>query len=555
MTRLYADRVPDDDLARATVLAYHERSKHRLDRYATARDTLDWALQPHPFRRFIGSPRVLLARRFAREPVAFDRIYDGAGLPLQPLTLDVLADFLRHSLALSAWKQWRTSRWSLRVNPSSGNLHPTEATLVLPALPGLGEAGVFHYTADEHALQRRATVSEATWRAVLPGVEGGAFLVGLTSVVWREAWKYGERAFRYCQHDAGHALAALRFAANLQGWKLAVLPRWPDDSAAALLGVDRSADFVAEERDVPEMLLAVGPAARVDALAAAAAPDEAALARWRTAAWHGTAAPLSRDHHDWPVLGEIVAATDAPARAPGTPCNRSWPPLPARANLPDARRILLQRRSAVDFDGTTRIPRDALFAMLDRTLPRAFAPFDAWPWPAEVDLLLFVHRVDGLPPGAYVLARTADGAQRLRAGTRAEFAWSPVEGAPAHLPLFFLAGGDTRPVARLACCHQEIAADGCFALAMLARFAPALAERGASFYRALFQETGMIGQVLYLEAEVHGVRGTGIGCFFDDVVHEVLGRQGDGVQALYCFTVGGPVEDARLTTEPGYPEG
>ena len=39
----------------------------------------------------------------------------------------------------------------------------------------------------------------------------------------------------------------------------------------------------------------------------------------------------------------------------------------------------------------------------------------------------------------------------------------------------------------------------------------------------LFWETGVIGQVLYLEAEAAGVRATGIGCFFDDPVHQVFG--------------------------------
>ena len=29
--------------------------------------------------------------------------------------------------------------------------------------------------------------------------------MALTSITWREAWKYGERAFRYCNHDVGHA--------------------------------------------------------------------------------------------------------------------------------------------------------------------------------------------------------------------------------------------------------------------------------------------------------------------------------------------------------------
>jgi hypothetical protein len=62
----------------------------------------------------------------------------------------------------------------------------------------------------------------------------------------------------------------------------------------------------------------------------------------------------------------------------------------------------------------------------------------------------------------------------------------------------------------------------------------------------------LCGQILYLEAEAAGVRGTGIGCFFDDPVHEVLGLQGTAFQSLYHFTVGGPIVDHRLETLPPY---
>ncbi len=63
----------------------------------------------------------------------------------------------------------------------------------------------------------------------------------------------------------------------------------------------------------------------------------------------------------------------------------------------------------------------------------------------------------------------------------------------------------------------------------------------------------MTGQVLYLEAEAAGVGATGIGCFFDDPTHEVLGLKGRSYQDLYHFTVGGPIEDHRMTTLPPYP--
>ena len=80
--------------------------------------------------------------------------------------------------------------------------------------------------------------------------------------------------------------------------------------------------------------------------------------------------------------------------------------------------------------------------------------------------------------------------------------------------------------ARTLSCQQDIAADGAFSLGMLARFEPVLRERDAAAYRELFWEAGMIGQALYLAAEAAGVRGTGIGCYFDDVLHNALGLVG-----------------------------
>ena len=48
------------------------------------------------------------------------------------------------------------------------------------------------------------------------------------------------------------------------------------------------------------------------------------------------------------------------------------------------------------------------------------------------------------------------------------------------------------------------------------------------------------------------MRGAGIGCFFDDVVHQVLGIADLSLQSLYHFTVGSPVDDRRLQMLPPY---
>jgi len=49
-------------------------------------------------------------------------------------------------------------------------------------------------------------------------VDGSAPVVFvLTSIVWRESWTYGERAYRYCLHDIGHAWQALALSARAIG--------------------------------------------------------------------------------------------------------------------------------------------------------------------------------------------------------------------------------------------------------------------------------------------------------------------------------------------------
>jgi nitroreductase len=58
-------------------------------------------------------------------------------------------------------------------------------------------------------------------------------VVALTGIHWREAWKYGLRAYRYCQHDCGHAIAAVAYAAAALGWRARLLADWGDDELFA----------------------------------------------------------------------------------------------------------------------------------------------------------------------------------------------------------------------------------------------------------------------------------------------------------------------------------
>jgi SagB-type dehydrogenase family enzyme len=563
----------------AIVRGYHDQTKHHFNRFARSLGYLDWATQPDPFRSFDGSCRLDLVEplRVAPAPpsglaswrgVSYDGLF--AQPPLHPPLASGLAAvsvFLRYSLGLSAWKQAGPSRWALRVNPSSGNLHPTEAYVVCGPRVAEGHAAVFHYLPDVHALEERCAFDAAAWTGATAGLQEGAFLAALTSIHWREAWKYGERAFRYCQHDIGHAMAAMRMAAAMMGWSCTIVSGWTSRALAALVGVDREADFQGVEREEPAclMLVAPGPPAAIAPRRHERGGVDPALADVAArGTWAGRARRLSTDRVQWDWIDAAAEASrDDGSRAGGTrqaasnvaaaSAGRAPVPAPPRDQALSASALFLQRRSAVSMDRTTSIGIDRFGSMLRRLLPSVGPPFDVLPWTPRIHLALFVHRVDGLQPGLYALPRTESGAAALRGALNQDFAWVRPPGIPDDVPLFLLDHADCGRIARQLSCGQDIAADGCFSLGMLAEFDTALTDGGPAAYRHLFWEAGAVGQSLYLEAEAAGLRGTGIGCFFDDSVHQLLGITDHALQSLYHFTIGGPVDDARLTTLPGYP--
>ena len=523
------------------IVIYHDRTKHHPERYALGPGGLDWATQPNPFRRFDGSPVLKLPLSVHDDTPAAAVLFGADATPPRPLNLGSLGLFLELSMGLSARKEIPGNSWYLRMNPSSGNLHPTEAYVVLPALEWLqGGAGVYHYAPLAHALEQRARRSQRAKSNT------GGFCVGLTSITWREAWKYGERAFRYCQHDVGHALAALRYAAAALGWRAELLQEWDDSQLAVLLGLDRPEDFADAERETPELLVRVmvnGKSEPVQSPAADASVE-----------WFGRANRLSRSHVEWRVIDNAIAVSERKAPMTHQPIVPAlWPPPAPPACAHSSGQLIRQRRSAVDFDGVTSITLEKFLAILDTTLPReSVPPFDVWPFPPRLHLIIFAHRVTGLEPGMYLWLRAPADEETLRHAFRNITTWEAPANLPPTTPLRRLGRADLRDFARSLSCQQDIAADGAFSLGMLARFEPVLRECGAAAWRELFWESGLIGQALYLAAEAAGVRGTGIGCYFDDVLHRALGLTGHDWQSLYHFTIGNPVEDLRLRTAPPY---
>jgi SagB-type dehydrogenase family enzyme len=555
-TPLNCDKQPESPSALDITLAYHERTKHHPFRFATALGYLDWDTQPDPFRRFEAAPVLPLDLLPVRPEPRYEPAFALGHITPSPLDRTSISQLFQDALALSAWKQTGSSRWSLRVNPSSGNLHPTEGYLVAGPIAGLHpRPAVYHYTPFGHALELRVELSGEAWRKIAAQLPEGALLVGLTSIHWRESWKYGERAFRYCHHDAGHAVGSFAVSAAGLGWEAKLLESLTDDDLAALLGVQVQTGVEAEHADCLLAVFPQGAGFTIDEQREFTIPGTVSD-ELRDAPWSGVPNRLSSDHHPWPVVDEVAAATQKlspPGRAFWSPTTFENSSLVIGDSPLALRRIIHQRRSAVALDGHTGLSHDAFYRILLKVMPGLRqVPFSTLPWRACVDLLLFVHRVADLTPGLYALLRDPARKEALEGSMDRAFAWTRPAGCPGSLPLFFLEEGDARRAAQQTSCDQRIAADGVFAAAMLTEYRATLEAFGPWFYRRLYWETGVIGQVLYLEAEASGIRSTGIGCFFDDLTHRVFGLTGDRFQVLYHFTVGGSVDDPRLQTHPAY---
>ncbi|MDT7811588.1 MAG: hypothetical protein QOJ42_1504, partial [Acidobacteriaceae bacterium] len=206
---------------------YHEATKHSVESLRRARHVLDWANMPDPFRHYEGVPVLdLPADPPAPEIPALDVLLGTSGSTTVADGPALLSQLLFYSAAISASKRVPSTgcKYALRVNPSSGNLHPTEFHFLTRGLKGWPD-GWYHYDPSRHMAEQRG---RGDFEMTLAS-DSAPIVSVLTSIVWREAWKYDERAYRYCLHDIGHAWQALALSARAIGCDSFAAGHFPDD--------------------------------------------------------------------------------------------------------------------------------------------------------------------------------------------------------------------------------------------------------------------------------------------------------------------------------------
>jgi SagB-type dehydrogenase family enzyme len=483
---------------------YHESTKHTVESLRRSQHFLDWKNMPDPFRHYEGAPLLDLPADPAGPEIPALELLQGAyGSTRAADGPSFLSELLFHSAAISASKLVPSSgdRYALRVNPSSGNLHPTEFHFVTRGLKKWPD-GLYHYRPSSHMVEQRATGHFG----VNPAGDSAPITFILTSIAWREAWKYRDRAYRYCLHDMGHAWQALALAARAAGCDSFATGRFPDNDIAQLcrLNGDEWPMVVVEIRG---RSLPVGHADGGETV------------------WRGGHANQLSDHQvNYPSIDAIHVATKL-SSAPGPPdtcadegCGEIILPAPASSTRAFAKVVRL-RRSALDFRGGAE---SMSLAQLSAILGAATQPLAAdFGRSRFVQLYLYAHRVDDLEPGVYRY-------------------W------PQKAQLEQVRSGDQRVAAAGLSLGQDLAGNACVAFSMIGDLERAARLHGDRGYRYVHFEAGAIGHRLYLAAEALGLGATGIGAFYDDEVHRYLNLTSGKRQVVYHFAIGYPVPDPRV---------
>ncbi|WP_456451302.1 nitroreductase family protein [Hydrogenimonas sp.] len=180
---------------------YHEATKHSWLSVRQNPHRLDWENQPASMKFYPEDlPRVKLSKAYQAHT------------------------FVYHIGGITAKKSYPGVEYYLRTNPSAGALYPNELYFQARGVEGFGD-GIYHFEVGSSSAVRLCGIGEEEGIEPLLGLRHGMRgLLFMVSAVWyRSAWKYRDRAFRYCLLDAGHILGAIEAGAYLYGhaWRIA----------------------------------------------------------------------------------------------------------------------------------------------------------------------------------------------------------------------------------------------------------------------------------------------------------------------------------------------
>ena len=520
----YSSQLGAEGTAGSAVRRYHEATSHLIhsaglgEQYA---GSMDEALRPRLYKLYPTLSPIPLPQDLEPSTMpALDAIADAAGAGAPGEHIPDLATLAR-LLLLTDGIIRRVNRGGREVDfraaPCTGALYHEELYLVCGDLPGL-PAGVYHYGVHDHALRR---LRDGDYRAHLVEASGGepalvrapAILV-TTSVFWRNAWKYLNRAYRHAYWDTGTMLPNTLAAAAATGLPARLVLAFADQAVAALLDVDLDREGVISLVALGRTTVEPPPAPSIHLMELPTDPYSV----------RELDLPLIRETHRATLLpsGEEVAswrAADSNMELKSVPSSSLIDlPTPDPAGLPrDPFEDLIQRRRSTRRFSHEPATLDQLSTLLDRTtrgVPSDSLGPEGVPFNTAY---LIVNAVENLTPGSYVYHREVHAVELLHPLTEDE----------------------TRERSASLALGQDAGGDAAVNVYFLADLDPILARYGDRGYRLAHLGGALVAGKLYVIAYALGLGSTGL-TFFDDAVTDFFAPHAAGKSVMFLVAIGVP---------------
>lgn len=479
--------------------AYHDEVSYGRDAMSPHR--LDWAHSPAQTKSYPGVTSVPLPRVSLPADPPGSRVLMGEEAFRSLSTLEDLARALLLACAPTAMS--RGGEHVFRSIPSAGALYPTEIYAAASAVQGL-EDGVYHYSPLEYRLHRLRPHNP------FPASPEATVHFFFSAVYFRSAWKYRARSYRYHLLDTGHAVEAMALALNALGCPWVLRLNFDDEAMNRLLGLDPEREVAlawmpSALEHASQPLPRLTPLADTVLRASRMSEREVEYAEVRKIHQNGRT-PVTSKEDRGPASMVRELRTEPGDWKPVA----STPPWPSDSPYTT---VVAERRSSRNFTGepVSTGAFDALTASLCAAGNEPDSRERRPPW-AAVGIGLLVRRVEGTPPGFYLLDPDTERIGLVRDGR-------------------FIA-----PMSRI-CLDQAWLAGAAIHVLFLADLDVIDRAWGARGYRYAMLAAGRLGHRVYLASTALDLGCCGIGAFYDHEAKELLGLVGAS-RLLYLVAVG-----------------
>lgn len=520
------DDIPKD--FKEIIMYYHKESMHTETESSRVIKQRDWHSQPNSCKRFSGSRFIQLPTEFQEQNtvkyVDLFKLKDS-----KKITKETISELCYYGCSISAFKY----NYFKRVNASSGGLQPIEVYIICDQIENSPK--LYHYVAKNHGLEIRADFDSDLWNQLKEMISTDFFLIGISSISWREVWKYGERGFRYSQLDVGHLITSLILSMKLQGWYFYVLDIIADNLLQEILCIEE----LTKEIEVGELLI-LCTTKKLDDLKVNIKQD---FINNLVDKIHGRSIRLSKEIHEWEIIPAIINATTNLKHQDERIFNKISEYKRDTKIDTLSSSIIRSRRSGLEFLEKD-ISSETFFEIIKQVIlcfnPELFSNHSQ-------DIIFGVHvlRVNDLPSGYYFLFRDLESKDLSLKLTNDGLS------IPKELKDYFFIyqEEEMKKIAKRASedsCGQNIVYQSSFTISMFSKI------QLDNQYKKVHWECGMIGQLLYNEAELHNLRGTALGCFVDDVCRKSFKLEDSPYYPFLNFTIGIPNPDYNIASKFEY---